>query len=170
METNNKQFEVFKWVLFGTAIYLIYKLLDKFGLLGKSDEEKLADELDKKTGIDTIDSLKNDKKMIKAIQISTNKKNPTVHDIKKLQSSYAQYRVIAEKIFTAKGTVASGFDDNEELVYSSLSELKSQFDFDMFSRFFLEWKKVDLFVFLKSFLNTSELAEVTRIIKNKKPA
>jgi hypothetical protein len=170
METQGKQFEVFKWALVIAALYLIYKLLNKFGLLGETEDEKGANELISNTGIDTVGDLKDNKKQVAAIQKTTGKKLPTSADIKKIQSTPQQYRRLAELINSARGTVANGFDDNEDLIYSSISELKSQFDFSMFSRFFLSWKHQDLFVFLKEFLNDSELARINTIIKNKKPA
>jgi hypothetical protein len=163
MNLEGKQFEVLKWILVALALFLIFKTLNKLGVLGMTDDEKGAEELEDKKRLETLTL---DKKTQDVIIKTTSKEKPTAADIKKLTPNSGSFAKWILDIKYAKGTV----NDDEDTVFNVFRSMSSQFEINMFSTTFKATTGLDLMGYLKSFLDDEDLAEINRIIKNKKPA
>ena len=70
-KTEGKEFAIAKLVLLIAFIYLLYKLLDKFGLIGMSEDEKNANKLSESEAIN--DSVEKNSPLGKAVSKALNK-------------------------------------------------------------------------------------------------
>jgi hypothetical protein len=163
MNLEGKQFEIAKWLLLALALYLIYRFLNKLGVLGLTDDEKGAISLEDNRKVDPVTL---DQKTKDVIIKTTGKSKPTPDDIKKLVPNRGSFSKWILDIKGAKGR----FNDNEDVVFNVFRLMNSQFEINMFSTTFKATTQLDLMGFLKSFLDDEDLAEINRIIKNKKPA
>ena len=165
-KTDGKEFAIFKLILLIAAVFLIYKLLDKFGLMGLSDAEKNAQKLSEGEALN--DALDKNSKLGKAILKSTGKSLKTLNasDVKAITPNRPNMNNYVNQIWDAKGT----FKDNEDMVYNVFRNLYSQFEINFFSKYFSVTKKRDLYGFLATFMNTNELSTLQNIIKSKKLA
>jgi hypothetical protein len=161
-KTSGKEWAIFKLILLIAFVFLLYKLLSKFGLLGMSDEEKNAQALGESTALN--DEVNKNTKLGKAIQKQIGKKVVTPQDVKDLTPNRANFGKWIQEIWDAKGT----FKDNEDTVYKIMRQMNSQFEINLFSKTFAVVKGRDLFGFLATFLNDEQLSNVHTIIKNKK--
>ena len=134
----DKKIQIF--IIVAAALVLLL-LLQKFGLLFKSEDEKLADKLiDENAGKDFNDR----KDLNDAAKKVTGTKKPSKEQILKLVSDSSTMERLKDEIYNAHGT----FDDNEAAVYNAFTKLKSQYDVQMFSRFFQARTNWDLMTFL----------------------
>ena len=163
-KTEGKEFAIFKLILLIAGVFLIYKLLSKFGLLGMSDEEKNAQALGESTALN--DEVNKDTKLGKAIKKQLGKNNVTTQDIKNLTPNRANFGRWIQQIWDSKGT----FKDNEDTVYAIMRQMNSQLEINLFAKTFATIKGRDLFGFLATFLSDTQLSNVYSIIKNKKLA
>ena len=160
---ENKQFEILKWILVAAVLFMLYKLLNKFGLLGQTDDEKGARELE--LGTITKD-IRDDKQTQQNVKRATGKKKPNAQDILRIVSDSSTMLRLSTEIYNAHGIT----NDDEDAIYNAFRQLKSQYDAQMFAGFFKQRYKKDLFSWLDSFLDSEELAKINQIIKDKKPA
>lgn len=163
-KTEGKEFQIFKLILLVTAVFIIVRLLNKFGLLGKSDEEKDVEKLSESTALN--DEIGKGTKLGKAIVKATGKKTISKSDVERLTPNRPNFNKWINQIWDSKGF----FKDNEDKVYSVFRQMNSQFEINMFSKVFSTIKQRDLFGFLSTFMNDKELSIVYNIIKNKKLA
>jgi len=163
MELEGKQFEALKWVLVLIAIYMVYKLLNKFGLLGETSEEKEARELSENSALKEFNK---ENKLMSAAKKTLGTNKPSAEQLKSLMPNKANFGRFAMEIKAADGNV----NDDETAVYNVFNSMYSQFEISAFATVYKVLYKMDLFTYLNSFLDEKELANVQRIIKNKKPA
>jgi len=69
---------------------------------------------------------------------------------------------IRTEILNSKGV----FNDDEEMVFNAFNKLRNQAQVSYIAELFQKDKR-DLTTFLKSFLNTEEMAKLYRIVANK---
>ena len=152
---NEKVQIIISIALIGLIIYLLYRF-EFF----TTKEDKTAEALGDKGG---------------ALDTSAMVTTQTVKDLKKkygstkLNLSTNKYPDYAKRIWDAKGV----FYDDPENVNSVFRELKNRADVKVFASYFKVYYKntgkVDLFEYLKTFLNSDELTDISKII-NVKPA
>jgi len=169
MEVQNKQFEVFKWVLVLAALYMVYKLLNKFGLLGTSPDDKGAAQLANSDIFNPNSGVNN--KVVVAAAKATGVKNPNVNDFKKIVPNQKYFSEWTKILLNARGLT----NDNEASVFGVFNNMYSQFEIKMFSdAFSIALKKnnlgTDLWSYLDNFLDSSDMAKINEIIKRKKVA
>lgn len=167
--SQNKQFEIFKWILVLAAIYMIIKLLNKWGLLGTSPDDKGAEQLRTSDVFNPSSSV--DNKIVVAAAKATGKGAPSINDFKKIVPNQKYFPEWAKIILTAKGVTG----DNEAAIYGVFNNMYSQFEAKMFADMFaLSLKKnnlgTDLWSFLDEFLDSGEMSRINTIIKSKKLA
>lgn len=157
MKVEGKQMEYLKTFLLIAVIFLVFKLLSKFGLLGKSKDEKKADalflapQLQRNFNTTILTALK--KKYKQSTFTNT--------ELKALAPSEKLLKQWYENILQAK----SFRDDNEALVFSTFKAMKNQMAVYTFGLYFNSVYG-DLITFLK-FLDSEELAKVSDIINSK---
>lgn len=155
---DNNTVELLKW---GVILFILYRILNKFGLVGSTADEKNAENLMSNvmmTGNQTAAPVQ----LVKAVSADLNKPQNkiTADDIKKYSPSSSIMLKWLQDIKDADGY----FNDNENLVYSVFRSMKNQVALYTFSQFFKVYENVDLIDYLKSFLDESELSTVYKII------
>lgn len=152
MELTEKNLQIAKYVLIALGLFILYKLLNKFGLLGETKEEKKAKELENQ--LVNVDMT--DKQLVKDIQkkYGGNFTKIKVHTPKELTGMSLQ-------IIKAHGV----FDDDEQTIYNVFKSLYSKYDLSKLVLIFKVTGKGDLFLWLKSFLDDNEMATIYDITK-----
>ncbi len=75
-------------------------------------------------------------------------------------------KAIGKMIYDAHSTL---LDDDEDAIYSAFNMLKNKVQLAFLSTYFKKLYKIDLFTYLQSFLNYTELANVNAIVSKYKP-
>lgn len=161
MELEGKQFEILKWALVIIAVFMVLRLLNKFGLLGKTDDEKNADKLATSGALNDL----SESGLLKAAQTVTGTKTPSKKQLLNLMPNKDKFGKWIIDIYGA-----DKIDDDEDAVFNVFKSMYSQFEISSFATTFKAVKGIDLYVYLNSFMDKSELAEIYKIIASKKPA
>lgn len=157
-----KQLEIFKWILMALALYMIYKLLNKFNLLGTSEDTKAATALGSSNALAEINK---DNPLVKdAIVNGKTYAKMTPAERGSLAPNSSKFGGWIQDLWDASGT----FNDNEDDVYNIFKLLSSQYETSLFAATFKVIKGKDLYLYLKSFMSDGELAEVYDITSHKK--
>lgn len=156
---NDKQFEVLKWLGVLIILFVVYKLLGEVGLI-KTKEDVIAD----KVVTEDVFTPKYKNELLNALAVKLKKSKLTAADISKYSLSSSTSLYIKNELLKAK----SIFNDDEEAVFNVFKNFHTQFEIMVFCEFFKATTKMDLFVFLGSFLNSDEIARVVKTM-NAKP-
>lgn len=162
-----KQFEILKWAVLAIILYVIFRELNKLGLLGSTEEDKKAVALGDMNALATADSTN---PIITQATIKTNTgqvktfKDMTASERAALTPNSKKFGDWITELWDAKGT----FNDNEDSVYDVFRKLNSQYETSIFAATFKVLKGRDLYTYLKSFMNNDELAQVYDITNKKK--
>ena len=174
--TSEKQFEVIKWILFGIALYMVYKLLNKFGLVGTTENDDKVKALGEGSVVGDLGLTKTNKVVddaVKKVQKDLGRK-VAAGDMKAVLSSPRQMMEYYYELINAPAAATmqskSLYDDDEDAVFNVFRKLRNQYDVHVFAVFFKTQSKKDLFAFLDSFLSTSEIAKIQDIINSKQKA
>ena len=164
---NDKQFEVLKWVAVVVAIFIIIRLLGKFGLLGKDQAQRDADKLGQSAGLTKPVQQQNE--MQRAIKRKLGTSKPTAAQLKKLLPNFDQMPGWVADIYGAKH--AGGND--LEIVLAIFRSMNSQFEINYFMQLFNKTTKKDLYGYLKKlftgiFGNADRMQDIYNIV-NEKP-
>jgi hypothetical protein len=108
--TEGKQLEYLKWIMFALILFIIYKVVNKFGLFDKSTTEIETEQSTVETSPDIV------KDTIKTIQT----KNPRL----KATLTSQQYISIANNLYNA----LKGWTEDESLVYREFLKLNNDID------------------------------------------
>lgn len=108
--TNGKELLYLKFIMYGLILFILYKILNKFGLFDKPTKEVETEQGQQETGIDTV------KDTIKTIQT----KNPRL----KATLTSQQYVSIANNIYEA----LKGWTEDESLIYREFLKLNNDID------------------------------------------
>lgn len=150
MAQKVKPEEAFKWVLYGTGAYAIYRIGSYFGVF-KSSEDKQFDNYSEFKGWDpffwqdTLDAMKKKKGYIKVLNYD-------------LQPKYAK------QLWDAKGI----FNDDENAVYDVFRNMHYQTSLSILAYVFSQTYSESLYDYLTSFMSDSEMRKIFDITKNYK--
>lgn len=156
------QITVLKWGGVLIVFFIVFRLLNKMGLIGTSPEEKGAKEL---MNNDVINGSPSTPKTIAESVAKAQKKNATSvtkEDVKKYMPSSSTMLKWLDQLKKAAGV----FDDDESAVYNVFRQMKNQVSLYAFSQFFSVYMKKSLIDYLSEFMNDSELSKVNDITKN----
>jgi hypothetical protein len=151
-QQNIKPEDAFKWVLYGTGAYAIYKIGMAIGLF-KSSEEKAFDKFSENKGWDPFfwqDMLDQMKKKGGKASIKILNKD--------LQSKYAK------QLYDAEGT----FNDDENAVYDVFRNMHNLTSLSILCYVFSQTYSESLYDYLTGFLSDSEMRNIYDIVKNYK--
>lgn len=147
---NIKPEEAFKWVLYGTGAYALYKVGTAIGLF-KTAEDKAFDNFSDFKGFDpffwqdTYDEMA--------------KKNGYI----KLVSKSYQSKLV-KQLYDSQGL----FNDNENSVYDVFKQLNYQTALSQLSYIFSQTYSESLYDYLTGFMSDSEMRRIYDIVKNYK--
>ena len=149
---NIKPEDAFKWVLYGTGAYAIYKIGSAIGLF-KSPEDRAFDKFSENKGWDpffwqdTLDAMKKKggKASIKVLKYD-------------LQPKYAK------QLYDAPGL----FNDDENAVYDVFRNMHYQTSLSILAYVFSQTYSESLYDYLTGFLSESEMKKIFDIVKNYK--
>lgn len=158
-------------VLFALALLIVYKLLKKFGLFGKTEDELKTDQLaetinpDQATGANLSFWERAFKKygINKDIWASWDKSQRDAWLKRYMMPHYKDYTDMVTKIKYADKT----FNDDEESVYSVFRRLSTKYEVNFVAKLFQNFYKYDMFAYMKNFMDDSELAIVYNIVDRK---
>lgn len=158
------QLETLKWILVVLIVLVVLRLLNKFGLIGTTQDDKNAEKLQESH---TLGDLKDKKTLDAASKVLGKPYSKTTKEERdKLTPNKNRFGQFILDLRDANGIT----NDDEEKVYSVFRQLYSQYEVTLFANVFAAIEKKDLYAYLRSFLDNEELSEVYKIIKNKKPA
>lgn len=144
-------------------LWITYGLLKKFHIIGMTEADKLHEAQDK---ADAADAIKLDTNIVLNLTGSPLEANrfPSAKEFSN-QYFFSTSKVIelAKRIYDAKGT----FHDNEDEAISAIDECPSKYTAKVIAYYFNQTYKKDLRVYLKTFMNDSELAAFERSIEKK---
>lgn len=114
--TESKQFEYLKWIIFALIIFLIYRIVSKFGLFEKSQKETETEQSEQGVSDETTEQA------IKDVQT----KNPRL----KATLTGLQYVNIANDIYNAvsNGAKISKLGTDESAIYRAFLKLNNDVD------------------------------------------
>ena len=107
---NGKELLYLKFIMYGLVLFILYKILNKFGLFDKPTDEVETEQAEQETAIETV------KDTIKDIQV----KNPRL----KATLTSQDYITIANNIYTA----LKGWTEDESLIYREFLKLNNDID------------------------------------------
>ena len=172
---NLKSQQVTEYVKIGLYLSLAYfgfkaikSLAETFGL-SKTESEVLTDEATTDVAQSTTEASSNpflsfSPMYSNALVTAWKKSHPNqVWNIPKQEKlPRLQYLDLAKDINESNGY----FNDDENRLYSVFSKIETQYQLSLLSRVFTTYYKKDLFNYLKSFLNASELQPILNKVKN----
>lgn len=158
--TNGNQLEYLKWIIFALILFIIYKVVNKFGLFDKNATEEQQIKSEDESNPDVI------KDTIKTIQTN----NPRL----KATLTSQQYINIANNIYQA----VKGWTEDESLIYREFLKLNNDIDMVVLTGVY-GTRTVDNDVWLKPnftgslsetlnhFLDAKEIAALNMILAKK---
>ena len=157
---DGKQLEYLKWIMFALILFIIYKVVNKFGLFDKPTDEVEKEQAEEETGTETV------KETIKDIQ----KNNPRL----KATLTSQEYISIANNIYES----VRGWTEDEELIYRQFLKLNNEIDFVILTGVYGEraipndvWFKPEfkgtLTQTINHFLNSDEIHRLNMILAKK---
>jgi hypothetical protein len=159
----------FKLVLAGVGIYAIKKGGEWLGLFKSEAESKTDAETSSATASSTEIQTGNPfvafnpNYAVAIVKAYNQKFKPKVFDGNyNMVFSQDEYLAMANRLFDAKGT----FDDNENSVYDVFRSITTQWQLSLLSSVFHFFKKADLLLYLKSFMNADEMQSLLEMVKN----
>ncbi len=161
---------VFKITLGAVSIYALYKVGQKVGIF-QTAEGKEVEEATEGASQSSADVREKNAYVAFAPRYATslivawNKKfSPKKWDAKKQLGFLTAKKTdeFVKRMYNSKGL----FKDNPNAVYSVFREIQTQYQLSVISYFFTSVYKIDLFEYLKSFLDENEMDKIINIVKN----
>ena len=152
-----------QWALVAIAVFAVIKILNKFGLLGQTADEKGREELFNNPAV-TGDATTFQAKLKQYLQ---SKGLPTTTQyIKGIMPSSSQMLAFKDALIKARGF----WNDDESKVFNVFRNLNSQLQMYAFSQFFQTYQKKSIIDYLDEFMDESELSMINSIVNSKKIA
>ena len=152
-------FQFAQWALVAIGVIAVISILNKFGILGKTADEKGAEALYNNASVTGSST----EFMPKLKSYLTSKGiNPTPVYIKSISPSGSTLLAWKDNLVKAKGF----WNDDESKVYNVFRNMKSQLNAYSFSQFFQAYMKKSVIDYLDEFMDESELSMINSITKN----
>lgn len=150
-------------VLAFLILFLLFKGLKKLGLLGQTDEEKNDEKL---SAADALQDLNKDNALLTDAKKILKTNTPTPAQLNTLLPNKNKFGQYVLTLMAADGA----FNDDETAVYNVFKSMYSQYEISTFATTFKQVKGMDLYLYLKSFLDTDEMSEIYKIVSAKRKA
>ena len=145
-----------QWALVAVGIIAVVSILNKFGILGKTADERGAEALNRNEAVtgNSTEFLPRLKSYLRSRNI-----DPTPNYIKSIMPTSSQMLAFKDNLIKARGF----FNDDESKVYNVFRNVRSQTQAYGFSQFFQAYTKKSVIDYLDEFLDDSELSKINDI-------
>ncbi len=162
-----KALQIFEYILMGIAVFVIFKLLKKFNILGVNENTEQAKLLGEEAALNSVvTQITSDPKNVFLLAIR--KKFGSKPTAQQMDSLLPNKNLMPKSAVTLKYDVHNNFTPNDaSMVFNVFKNFKSQYEINFFSTLYGALTKQDLYGTLDKLMFDSDMAKLRTLINSK---